>query len=377
MMPPAWLALLLLALTTPLTAAEKQADQQRKLEQLRGRIAELTRTLHLDRDRLDSYQAELRAIERNIARHSIDLRELESQLDSRRQQLQSLQPQERRQRQALRTHQHLLAQQLRSAWLMGEQNRIKMLLNQQDPSRVSRLLKYHEYLNRARSQKVERLGRLQAELAQTRDQLDRERRDIAELHQQTQQRRQQLEQDKQERSTLLNKLAGEIRSKDKELVLLKQNEANLKQLISQLQKTLQELAVEQSQQTLFADFKGRMHWPLKGRLGANFGSPRAGGIVWDGVFIHANEGSEVKAIQSGRVAFADWLRGYGLLLIIDHGEGYMSLYGQNQTLYKKVGDSVRQSEAVAQSGGASPKGQGIYFGIRHRGKPIDPAKWCR
>ncbi|MEO5342545.1 MAG: peptidoglycan DD-metalloendopeptidase family protein [Gammaproteobacteria bacterium SHHR-1] len=368
--------LLLLLACWPLAAAQID-EQQAKLEQLRQRIARLTEDLHLDRNRLDSYQNELREIERNISQHKFTLKDLEGSLQRRQRLLERLEPREQQQLQRLQRHQRLLAQQLRAAWLMGEQNRLKMLLNQQDPSRIARLLKYHEYLNRARSRKMQQLRGLLQELEQTRRSLDEERQRMAELRGQALQRQQQLERDKAQRAALLEKLAAEIQDKDKQLNNLKRNEANLKQLVSQLQQTLQELAVQQSQKTPFGDHKGRMSWPVKGRLGARFGSPRAGGIRWDGVFLRASEGSQVAAIQPGRVAFADWLRGYGLLLIIDHGEGYMSLYGHNQSLFKKVGETVTQGETLAQSGSASLHGQGIYFGIRHNGKPLDPAGWCR
>ncbi len=369
---------MLLVLMAPFQLQADEIDQQQaKLAQLRQRIAELTEDLSLDRGRLDDYQSELREIERNISRHSFTLKDLESSLQRRLRLLERLEPREQQQVQALKRHQRLLAQQLRAAWVMGEQNRLKMLLNQQDPSRVARLLKYHEYLNRARSRQMQRLKGLLQDLEQTRSHLDEERQRIAELRQDTLQRQQDLERDKRQRATLLAKLAGEISSKDKELDALKRNESNLKQLIAQLQETMRELAVQQSQAALFSERKGKMKWPIKGRISARYGAPRTGGITWDGVFISAAEGSEVRAIQPGQVAFADWLRGYGLLLILDHGEGYMSLYGNNQGLFKKVGESVSGGEVVAQSGSANLQGQGIYFGIRHQGKPLNPARWCR
>jgi septal ring factor EnvC (AmiA/AmiB activator) len=367
---------LVIGIATGLAAAEID-EQQAKLEQLRQRISSLTQDLHLDRDRLDSYQHELREIERNISHHSFTLKDLETSLQRRLKLLERLEPQEQQQLQQLQRHQRLLAQQLRAAWLMGEQNRLKMLLNQQDPSRIARLLKYHEYLNRARSHKMQQLSGLLQELEQTRRSLDQERGRIAELRAQALQRQQELERDKAQRAALMERLAAEIQDKDKQLDNLKRNEASLKRLVGQLQQTLQELAVQQTQKARFSEYKGRMSWPVKGRVGARFGSPRAGGIRWGGVFLRANEGSQVQAIRPGRVAFADWLRGYGLLLIIDHGEGYMSLYGHNQSLFKKVGEQVVQGEAIAQSGNASLQGQGLYFGIRHNGKPLDPAHWCR
>ncbi|MBF0256049.1 MAG: peptidoglycan DD-metalloendopeptidase family protein [Gammaproteobacteria bacterium] len=370
------LGIWLCAYSLAAAASEPQA-QQAKLDQLRQRIGQLTQDLHLDRGRLDSYQNELREIERHIAQQAISLKALDEQLQRSQERLARLEPQQRQQQAQLQRHRQLLAQQLRSAYLMGRQDRLKLLLHQQEPARLARLLRYHEYIDRARNQQIQQLQLMLQEQEQTRRQLAEERQRLSDLRQETDQRQQQLEQDKAERSRVLAKLASEIGDKDKQLASLKRNEADLKQLISQLQRTMSELAVQQNQQSRFATGKGRLSWPVKGPLVARFGSPRTGGISWDGVFIRASEGSEVRAIQPGRVAFADWLRGYGLLLIIDHGEGYMSLYGHNQSLFKKVGETVAQAEPIAQAGGGAPQDHGIYFGIRHRGKPVDPALWCR
>jgi septal ring factor EnvC (AmiA/AmiB activator) len=374
-----WIMLMALAWACAAADASKPALDGRKVElgQLRARIAELTGNLHLDRDRLSNYQRQLRDIERDIARHALALKELDSQIRQNQRLLDKLQQQRLRQDEALQRHRQLLGRQLQSAYRMGNQDRLKLLLSQQDPGRVVRLLKYHEYINRARSRQVERLGELIASLTSTRRGIDEKQQAIVELREQTLQRHRDLAGGKQQRSTLMERLAGEIEHKDGQLASLKRDEAGLQRLIAQLQQAMTELARQERLEGRFPRRKGRMAWPVRGSLGARFGKPRGAGMRWDGVFIRAGEGSEVRAVHPGRVAFADWLRGYGLLLIVDHGEGYMSLYGHNQTLYKAVGDAVGGGEAVAQAGAGTQNGSGIYFGIRHQGKPLDPVKWCK
>lgn len=369
------ITLLLLALGQLQAAGKPVEKNKAKLDTLRSQISRLSNDLAQDRGQLSNYQRELRDIERNIARHAFTLKDLDRNLKRRKGMVAKLEKQQQSQQHRLRQHRQLLARQLQAAYLMGRQDRLKLLLSQQDPSRVVRLLKYHEYLNQARSRQVKQLGALVANLADTRHELDSEKQRVASLRKQANQRQQGLEQSKRERAALLKRLTGKIRDKDKALSSLKQDEADLKRLIAKLQRAMAELA--EQHKVRFRQRKGRMHWPVKGRISARFNSPRSGGMRRDGVFIRAAEGSEVKAVHQGRVAFADWLRGYGLLMIIDHGRGYMSLYGHNQTLFKGVGDRIRPGESIAQSGAGSQNISGIYFGIRHQGKPLDPARWCK
>lgn len=362
----------------PGAAENPLKDNRQKLEQMQARIKDLGHGLGSDRGLLDDYQRELRGIERKISQTAVRLKQLDADLARQRANQEQLHRQEQQQQDQLQRQRDLLSRQLRAVYVMGRQERLKILLNQRDPDRLSRILRYHDYLNQQRARQLEQTKSLLAELAKTQTQLADEERRSADLRQQVQHDQQELEAGKQQRDRLLQGLARKIIDQDKEMQSLKQNEKDLQALIQQLQQAMLELAKQPLRGMEFQRQKGKLPWPLPGKLVASFGSPRSSGLTWDGVFIQAREGSEVKAVHPGRVAYADWLRGFGLLLIIDHGDGYMTLYGHNQGLFKGVGNPVGQGEAIAQAGsGGGSLSSGIYFGIRHQGKPVNPADWCK
>ena len=181
-----------------------------------------------------------------------------------------------------------------------------------------------------------------------------------------------------QRRELVAKLTAELQDQGRQLARLQSDERELNALIKGLEQALADIPVEHPQQMQFAALRGRLPWPASGRIVSRFGTPRLGGLFWDGVMISAPEGREVRAVHHGRVAFADWLRGLGLLMIVDHGDGYMTLYGHNQSLFKEVGDWVEADEAIALVGSSGGRERaGVYFGVRFKGRPVDPAKWCR
>ncbi len=280
-----------------------------------------------------------------------------------------------------------LVGQVRAAYLMGHEQRLKLILNQQDPVLSARIMIYFNYINK------ERLKNLSNKEAAVKllSQLDQQKKTETELLQQTleEKRAEQslLEQDRKQRNALLTKIKQDYSSNEHQLTQLQENEISLKNLMSSLPITDEELAVnvgqnkEKSQGNSefkgdFTTLKGSLPWPVKGRLAQSFGSPRADSH-WDGVLIEANEGTDIKAVTEGKVVYAEWKMGYGMLLIIDHGHGYMTLYAFNQSLYKHEGDWVEAGDVIAtvgQSGGRSQAG--LYFGIRLIGTPVDPLEWC-
>ena len=280
-----------------------------------------------------------------------------------------------------------LVGQVRAAYLMGHEQRLKLILNQQDPVLSARIMIYFNYINK------ERLKNLSNKEAAVKllSQLDQQKKTETELLQQTleEKRAEQslLEQDRKQRNALLTKIKQDYSSNEHQLTQLQENEISLKNLMSSLPITDEELAVNvgQNKEKIqgntefkgdFTTLKGSLPWPVKGRLAQTFGSPRADSH-WDGVLIEANEGTDIKAVTEGKVVYAEWKMGYGMLLIIDHGHGYMTLYAFNQSLYKHEGDWVEAGDVIAtvgQSGGRSQAG--LYFGIRQNGTPVDPLEWC-
>lgn len=290
-----------------------------------------------------------------------------------------------------------LINQVRSAYLMGQQEQLKLMLNQQDPALSSRMMVYYGYLNR------ERLARLAAieKAIEKLDQLDKEKQAETELLEQNLNQKQNeqllLNKFRKQRAELLAQADDLLSADDQRLSQLQDNEQKLKELVESLPSNDLELpAAERPEpypETLlsneadkedfsalkgsFSSFKGKLPWPTKGKIAQNFASLQSEDIQ-NGVLIEATEGVDVHAVAKGKIAFAEWMQSYGFLIIVDHGEGFMTLYAFNQSLYKHKNDTVEAGEVIAsvgQSGGRSQPG--LYFGIRKQGSPIDPLEWCR
>lgn len=361
-----------------LLPAAVQAGQEQKLQQLRQQIDALQQQIQHNRGEQSQLSGQLREAEEKIGRFARQMRVLNGRIDRQRQKLEMLREQELAQVQALTAQRELLARQLRAAYATGRQERIKLLLNQQDPGTLSRVLTYYDYLNKARAKRLDLIHQHLLELTETRNQLTAEEARLNELVERYAGEKQVLEQAQLARRSVLDALGAELSDQGGQLQRLKNDEQRLQTLLQGLNKALADIPDQAPGKERFARLKGRLPWPAKGKLSVTYGTPKAGQLRWDGVMISAPEGREVQAIHGGRVAFADWLRGFGLLLIIDHGDGYMSLYGHNQSLFKEAGDWVEQGEAiglVGRSGGQTRSG--VYFGIRRKGKPINPAQWCR
>ncbi len=370
-----WPVLLLAPVLTVATAGKD--DPERALQQLRQEIERLSSDLASASERRQALQRQLEQSERLMGEAGRRLHRLDREMTRQRERLEALRRRQGEQRQALARQRDALADQIRAAYAMGREQRLKILLNQQDPAMVSRMLVYYDYLNRARSARIAQVRTLLDQLEQTRRVVEEETRRLAALREREQEEQRRLEAIRGQRERVLAALEQDLQDKGQRLQAMKQDAERLRALVEQLQQQMEELPQVAADKPLKA-LKGRLPWPLKGRLAARFGGRKAGNLRWDGVMIAAPEGREVKAVHRGRIAFADWLRGYGLLLIIDHGDGYMTLYGNNQSLYRETGEWVEAGEPVARAGSSGGRrDSGIYFGIRVRGKAVDPRKWCR
>jgi len=268
----------------------------------------------------------------------------------------------------------LLAQQLRSAYTTGQHDYLKLVLNQDESEKIQRTISYYQYLNKARMIEIDTFQSTITQLMQvtTQHQEQVDRLQALKINQQKQ--RKSLNKNKNKRSKTLASLSKELLSSKQQLAKLKGEEANL---TAALQK-LTALIRAEVDLTGLSKLKRKLSWPVKGRLLRSFGSRKQGYLKWKGVLLAAPIGRQVQTIHSGTILFSDWLKGYGLLTVIDHGNGYMSLYAHNQTLLKSVGDRVETGEPIAlvgQSGGQDQAG--LYFEIRHQGKAVNPKLWCR
>jgi septal ring factor EnvC (AmiA/AmiB activator) len=373
-----WLSIALPAVAQ-LSESEMAAegDYQSKLKELQKNIQNLQKEL----DAVKGNRAELL---QQLKSNETEIGDLLKKIDDIKQDLKS-------EEQALldlnREREHLLgeqnsekkhiAQQVRAAYQLGGQSNLKLLLNQNDPEVVSRLLKYHDYFLAAHTAKIstyleniERLDAIEPQIVRNTESLERKRSQL-------QTRYDQLRDKQRARENTLARLDATINSKDEELQKLARDREHIEKLMQQIVETVGNRSSFNSNAP-FAELRGKLPWPTQGKIAHRFGTDRvAGKMKWDGVVIRASEGSPVKAIHQGRVVFADYLRGHGLLIILDHGNGYMSLYAHNQSLKKNVGNWVEPGEVIASVGNTGGQQEaGLYFEIRQNGQPTNPSGWC-
>ena len=375
--PGRWLLLLLLLAGAPLPASEDPVAAARQLETLQKRIQALQRSLETDRERRDQLQQALRTAERDIGVANRELRQLGTQLAQREQRLRELGAERDQAALGLAGLRRQLERDARAAYAVGRQERVKLVLNQEDPASIGRMMSYYRYFALARTERIaavslqlEVIARLERDISAAREGLvgvrDEQRIVTAAL-----QARQG------ERQQLLARVQEDMRSKGTELEQLTRDEQRLQELVRSLRDLLADIPLVPGDTRPFPDRKGNLDWPVQGPLAAGFGTRRAvGDLTWRGVLIRAPLGAEVRVVSHGRVAFADWLRGFGLLVIVDHGDGYMTLYGHNQSLYKEAGEWVETGAVIATVGdSAGPGESGLYFEVRQNGRPVNPVAW--
>lgn len=351
------------------------SDPEKELRQVRERIEELQRAVRRDTDQRDALSGQLRDAEENVRGARGRLGSVRKRLAESDARLQQLTAERTRHERALDEQRKALASALRTAYMGGREEQVKLLLSQEDPAAFGRMLVYYAYLGRARVGKIAEIQTLVASLQQAAAEEKRERERLAALEADSRRELSSVDAARGERSRALRTMNAQIRNSSDSIAKLKREAAALEKLIADLRKALRDLPPAAGQ--AFEKVRGRLAWPVSGRIVARFGQARGGGLKWNGVMIETARGTEIRALYDGRVAYADWLPGMGLLLIIDHG-GYMSLYAHNEQLFKAAGDRVEGGEVVAtvgDSGGRSTPG--LYLEIRRGAKPMDPVPWFR
>ncbi|MGB0494756.1 MAG: murein hydrolase activator EnvC family protein [Kangiellaceae bacterium] len=356
--------------------AQQQQQVESELEILQNEIADLQKSLKLKRKQQSNALKQLRISEKNIATVAKILKSTSRQIKNKTNELRNLDKQKSQFEHNRKAQKQALAKQLRSAYMNGKQEYLKLLLNQQDPDELGRMLIYYDYMNKARSEQVKELQKTLTDLSKVNQSITKEIGKLELLKKSKLNEQKQLTSLKIKRQKLVNQLKQEISVKSDTLTELEINAQELQQLVDSVVETVEEIVFTRELNGL-QSYKGKMNWPLTGKQLQKYGS-RKQGQRSSGVMIAAKEGAEVLAISHGRVVYSDWLRGFGLLLIVDHGKGFMSLYGYNQALYREVGDYIESGDVIAitgQSGGQ--KQPALYFELRHKGKPINPKRWFR
>jgi septal ring factor EnvC (AmiA/AmiB activator) len=354
------------------------AQYQNKLEKLQKSISKIQQHLKGNKKQRSGVVTELNKLESDISKNTQKLNQLEKDLAKTRKRKRKLEHELRKLDTQLNSQRNILSEQIRSAYSMGHQQNLKMLLNQQDPAEVGRAQTYFRYFNRARTEQISKFihsidikKQTELELNQTLNTRNKL------LKAQKAKTRERIKQ-RAKRKKLLSELSNKIKNQESTLSNLEASRGRIENLLKSLGELLADIPGNPSENKPFKSLKGKLPWPVKGRFLGKFGQPKKhGDLKWNGVLIKSKYGTPVHAVSHGRVAFSDWLQGFGFITIIDHGDGYMTLYGNSESLFKQAGDWVSAGEVIASAGDSGGQPQsGVYFEIRSRGKPVNPAKWC-
>lgn len=370
------LLLLLLPALLPVSGVADTAPSKAQLEKLKSRISELSEAQSRELRERDSVQASLREAELRISRLTREQRNLEKKASTARQRLDSLEAEQAVLAAEKRTQLDWLGKTLRASYQAGRQERIKLLLNQEQPDQIARLLRYQEYYQRARSNRLKAVNGELDELKAIALRVEKARQVLLEKRTDVQRHADKLQDAQKERQATLASLNRSLDDRGSNLNQLKADQQRLQKLLADMQRSLNDIPADLGGKP-FGNLAGKLPWPVEARISTGYNSRREGALRWQGVIFNAAPGTPVRAIHAGRVVFADWLRGYGLLTIVDHGNGYLTLYGYNQSLLREVGEWVSAGDSLALAGNSGGnRTNGLYFEIRHRGKAVNPTRWC-
>lgn len=372
-------SLLLLALLPGLGLAQADEKETRtRLDQLQRDIKRTTSEISSANARKNKLQQQLRKDELELGKLQSDIAANQRAIKANRRELDTLDSQRTNLEQARDTQQARIALELKTAWQLGQQSQAKVLLNQEDPNTLARVMAYYRYFLDARNELMEGYRETLRQLLELKQRIIATREQLANQQSTLQQQQVRLVAAQKDREQTVAALNDSIDSKGEQLRQMEQNRRELEAVLEAIEKAVAELAVPKDYKP-FKTAKGKLPWPVSGKRSNNFGRPRnEGKMRWQGVTIPAKGGTTVKAVHHGRVVYADWLRGSGLLLIIDHGDGYMSLYAHNQSLLREVGEWVIAGTPISTVGNSGGQERtALYFEIRHKGKPVNPAKWCK
>ena len=405
-------------------AADQRAQTKQEIAQAAKDIAELKKQLSKIQQEKSNAEQALKKTETEIGELEKQVQELQQQEKKTEQELDLLDKQKKKLHSSRLEQQKLIAIQARAAYQAGQQEPLRLLLNQQQPEQFSRNLTYYQYIGKARQQQINEFNETIRQIGNISAQIAEQHNHLAEQRASLLSKQQSLKTLRQQRQEKVARLSQQQRQETQSLSMRQADQAALNKVLQTIEATLarqaqearaaerkrQQLIAEQQRQQAaqlldkqpqpvagkqpqspmvstavthsggkFSTVRGKLPWPVNGRLIARFGSPRGDTrSKWDGVLISSQAGTQVRAIHPGRVVFADWLRGAGLLVIVDHGDGYLSLYGHNQSLLTRPGDMVQTGQAISTVGNTGGQDQAaLYFAIRQQGKPADPTQWCR
>lgn len=379
------IALKILLCAALVCSGHAYADEKAEMAKLQKEIESLQQELKKVQGTRSDLQKDLEKSETQINELQKKATEINQELEQQNKELNQLKNERSQLEQARKNQQAQIAEQMRAAYKLGEQSEVKVLLNQESPDQLSRLMKYHSYFMEAHTAKMHTYLDTITRIDALTPEIEKKTLELGTMQSELDAQRAQLKTVHGERQEALAKVNSQLTSKSQELNQLSEDRRRLQALLERVAKTVATTGAINSPDYVplpkggekFSLRKGQLPWPTKGSMIHRFGSARiAGQMNWTGAYISAPMGNSVVAVHHGRVVFADYFGGHGLLVIVDHGEGYLSLYAHNQSLLKKAGEPVRAGEAIANVGNSGGQAStGLYFEIRHNGKPIDPSEW--
>ena len=359
------------------SAHSSVADEEQELKALRAELEQLNQQLQQFQGQRSELETEKRRQELELSRLYRAIHNTDRDIGLAEEQLRLLHKDKEQLEIQRRAQELALRQELHNMYKTGQEEPVKMLLNQEDPKTFSRLVTYYRYLLQARTDKLESFTKTIAEIDQKQQSIDRKNLDLITFKGKLANQQDQLRLSMARRDDLQTRIQGRILSAEQQIQEKQEDAHQLELLIREAIERIARLAPPQSYRP-FAELKGKYPWPTQGRIRHRFGQTRSGDLHWQGVIIGARTGAEVASMHHGRVVFADYMRGYGLLVIIDHEEGYMTLYGHNQSLFVEPGDWVAPGEQIAMVGNTGGlEENGLYFEVRQNGQPQNPSSWCR
>ncbi len=368
--------LLLFFLVVPaLCAADEKAAAEQEIKSVKSRIETVQTRIRSAQNEVEKMLTELRRYETSAAEVNAALRLIDSDIDAGQERLGLLNGELEQLGEELRREKELLSEQVRAMHRTGRNDYLKLLLNQEDPARFGRTLGYHDYYNRARTDRIAAIGHSQERIGALRETIRFETEGLVSLRSGKEAKLAELTEHREARQQLLARSRRFIDDQDRQLQALLNTERELETLINRLSRSEDVF----DREAPFASLKGTLQWPVHGKIITRYGELKKGGKLKSrGITFASAAGTEVHAISSGTVVYADWFRNLGLLLILDHGDGYMSLYGYNEVLLKQTGDRVGRNNPIARAGDTGGQQQsGLYFEIRRGGDPLNPSLWCR
>jgi len=348
-------------------------DPEADLKALRARIESAKKNIEADTQRRDALSGELKSADLGIQSARAQSADIRQQVLASERRLDELSREQAETERQIAAQRAALSNEVRLAYMNGSEEQLKLLLNQRDPNELGRMLAYYAYFGRARAARIAEISERLEHLRVLTEDIAAERDRLRKIEAQSQAQLQQLAQARARRAKTLATIQSSLKTNADRLSAMQRQAATLEKLLDEIRNAARDFPILSSQP--FAKVQGKLPWPVKGKIVARFGQPRSGGpLKWQGVVIGAEPGSQVRAPFHGRVVYADWLSGLGLLVVLDHGDGYLSLYGHNEQLYRKVGDIVAPGDALGSLGDGKPE---LYVEIRKGKQPLDPQRWLK